>query len=232
MHLESTHEIWTALQTRFQSSNRSKEYLTDIKKIVDQFTSVGSTLDTEDIIIYILNGLPPPYQLFKTSIRHLQSPLGRCGRGRTQTATNPPTKTASKSSLICQICTKRGHTTDVCCHRHNANYITPSPQSNTGHALLASSDTTSTDWYLDSGASSHMTYDSDNLSNASSYHGSDQITVGDGRTIPIAHSGTRILPTRIECIPLALLHSDVWGPSPVPSHQGLRYYLLIVDDYS
>ncbi|KAI0494865.1 hypothetical protein KFK09_025018 [Dendrobium nobile] len=78
MHLESTHEIWAALQTRFQSSNRSKviqlknelhnismrnlsmqEYLTDIKKIVDQITYAGSTLDTEDIIIYILNGLPP-----------------------------------------------------------------------------------------------------------------------------------------------------------------------------
>ncbi|KAI0510738.1 hypothetical protein KFK09_011347 [Dendrobium nobile] len=423
MHLESAHEIWKALQTRFQSSNRSKviqlknelhnismrnlsmqEYLTDIKKIVDQITSTGSTLDTKDIIIYILNGLPPPYQSFKTSIWHLQSPLtldnfyamliteelhlrvdtqclsaqpdnntalyttrgrGRRRRGRTQSFTTPP-RTASKSSLTCQICTKRGHSADVCWHRHNANYITPSPQATTGQALLASSDTTSTDWYLDSGATSHMTYGSDNLNSASSYQGSDEITVGDGRTVLIAHSGTRILPTSDRtlslsnllhipsisynlisisklvrdnnisitfdpngfvckdlqthktllqgpckeglyqvslknqdsanqalsavyttspnwherlghphrsilttishnnpslhikfhssncsscnsykshklvfptsvhktCTPLALLHSDVWGPSLAPSHQGLRYYLLIIDDYS
>ncbi|KAM1580053.1 hypothetical protein ACFX1Z_041414 [Malus domestica] len=31
---------------------------------------------------------------------------------------------------------------------------------------------------------------------------------------------------------LELLHCDVWGPSPVVSVSGYRYYLLIVDDYS
>lgn len=32
--------------------------------------------------------------------------------------------------------------------------------------------------------------------------------------------------------PFELIHMDVWGPSPVLSHQGFRYYLLIVDDYT
>lgn len=30
--------------------------------------------------------------------------------------------------------------------------------------------------------------------------------------------------------PLDLIHSDVWGPSLVPSHQGFRYYVIFVDD--
>ncbi|XP_028547680.1 uncharacterized protein LOC114578566 [Dendrobium catenatum] len=83
IHLESTHDIWSTLHTRFQSSNRSKviqlkhelhnvsmqnltmtQYLTEIKKIVDQIASAGSSVDPEDIIIYILNGLPPEYQSF------------------------------------------------------------------------------------------------------------------------------------------------------------------------
>lgn len=33
-------------------------------------------------------------------------------------------------------------------------------------------------------------------------------------------------------VPFQLLHMDVWGPSPIPSHKGYRYYLLIVDDFS
>jgi hypothetical protein len=32
--------------------------------------------------------------------------------------------------------------------------------------------------------------------------------------------------------PLELVHSDVWGPSPIISCNDFRYYLLLVDDYS
>ncbi|KAI0488628.1 hypothetical protein KFK09_028467 [Dendrobium nobile] len=94
IHLDSTQEIWATLHTRFQSSNRSKviqlknelhnismnnltmtQYLTEIKKIVDQISSAGSSVDPEDVIIYILNGLPPAYQSFTTTIRTLQSTM-------------------------------------------------------------------------------------------------------------------------------------------------------------
>ncbi|KAI0492831.1 hypothetical protein KFK09_027107 [Dendrobium nobile] len=94
IHLESTQEIWATLHTRFQSSNRSKviqlkhelhnismqtmsmtQYLTEIKKIVDQIASAGSSVDPEDVIIYILNGLPPAYQSFTTTIRTMQGSL-------------------------------------------------------------------------------------------------------------------------------------------------------------
>lgn len=32
--------------------------------------------------------------------------------------------------------------------------------------------------------------------------------------------------------PLDLVHSDVWGPSPVISSHGFRYYVIFVDDFS
>ncbi|KAI0498346.1 hypothetical protein KFK09_021587 [Dendrobium nobile] len=94
LHLESTAAIWTALETRFQSSNRSKviqlknelhnvtmkdqsmiQYLTTIKNLVDRIAAAGSSIDSEDIIMYILNGLSPPYQAFKNTIRTMQSSL-------------------------------------------------------------------------------------------------------------------------------------------------------------
>ncbi|KAI0522698.1 hypothetical protein KFK09_005083 [Dendrobium nobile] len=94
MHLETSHEIWLALQTRFQSSCRSKviqlknelhnismknlsmqNYLSEIKKLVDNIASAGATIDTEDIILHILNGLSPAYQSFKTTVRTMQSSM-------------------------------------------------------------------------------------------------------------------------------------------------------------
>ncbi|XP_020675498.1 uncharacterized protein LOC110094576 [Dendrobium catenatum] len=92
LNLDSTTDIWKALETRFQSSNRSKvlqlkielnsismknhtmiQYLTTIKTLVDQIADAGSTIESEDIIMYILNGLPQQYQAFKTTIRTMQS---------------------------------------------------------------------------------------------------------------------------------------------------------------
>ncbi|XP_020681658.2 uncharacterized protein LOC110099005, partial [Dendrobium catenatum] len=94
VHLDSTAAIWSMLESRFQSTNRSKviqlknslhnialknqsisEYLFEIKKIVDQITASGATVDHEDVILYILNGLPPAYQSFKTSIRTMLTPI-------------------------------------------------------------------------------------------------------------------------------------------------------------
>ncbi|KAI0527296.1 hypothetical protein KFK09_002895 [Dendrobium nobile] len=253
MHLESTSKIWQALQVRFQSTNRSKvmqlknelnniamknlsmqNYLSEIKKIVDNIAAAGSTIDTEDIILHIMNGLPPTYHSFKTSIRHMQSPLtldnlyamlvseeihlqndsvrlantqepqtalyaqrgrGRRGRGRNPTTSTNPSKQTAKSSITCQICLKRGHTTDICWHRHDANYITQRSQPDSNNALFASTEPPTLDWYLDSGASAHMTNKSEQLLQGSVYQGNDQVMVGDGRTVPITHSGLGLLPT-------------------------------------
>jgi hypothetical protein len=37
---------------------------------------------------------------------------------------------------------------------------------------------------------------------------------------------------RVSPSPFYLVHSDIWGPSPVPSVTGYRYYISFVDDYS
>ena len=32
--------------------------------------------------------------------------------------------------------------------------------------------------------------------------------------------------------PLELIHSDLWGPSPITSYLGNRYYVLFIDDFT
>lgn len=50
-------------------------------------------------------------------------------------------------------------------------------------------------WFLDSGASHHVTDDLQNLSLHSPYDGPDDIIIGDGTVLPITHTGSTLLHT-------------------------------------
>ncbi|KAI0492718.1 hypothetical protein KFK09_026994 [Dendrobium nobile] len=94
LSLTMASEVWFTLECRLQPTNRSRviqlknelhqiqmkdrtmqQYLDQIKKIVDSIATAGSTVDTEDIILYILNGLPTAYNPFKTAIRTSLQPI-------------------------------------------------------------------------------------------------------------------------------------------------------------
>ena len=64
------------------------------------------------------------------------------------------------------------------------------------HMMQAvNSNTSSNGWILDSGASHHVTNDLNNLSLHAPYDGSDEIVIGDGSSLPIAHTGSFSLTT-------------------------------------
>jgi GAG-pre-integrase domain len=63
-------------------------------------------------------------------------------------------------------------------------------------ALMVQLDNASLDaWYMDYGASAHVTLDLNALVTYSPYNGSDQLCVGDGKGLSILHTGTAFLPT-------------------------------------
>ncbi|PKU81836.1 Retrovirus-related Pol polyprotein from transposon TNT 1-94 [Dendrobium catenatum] len=89
----TAHEVWAILERRLQASSRSRilqlknelhniqmqtltmqQYLAKVKSIVDTIATSGTKIDPEDIVLYILNGLPTQYNSIKTYIRSSSQP--------------------------------------------------------------------------------------------------------------------------------------------------------------
>ncbi|PKU75766.1 hypothetical protein MA16_Dca019722 [Dendrobium catenatum] len=70
-----------------------------------------------------------------------------------------------------------------------------------------------------------MTNSVENLATSNAYNGTDKVTLGDGRSVPIAHSGTGLLPTPSRKLFLShILHT------PSISHNLLYVSNLVQDN--
>ncbi|KAK2986543.1 hypothetical protein RJ640_004293 [Escallonia rubra] len=82
--------------------------------------------------------------------------------------------------LRCQLCDRPGHSAKVCrsqSHNHfqaRANFASHQQDP----------------WVVDSGASHHIITDARNLAAHQDYNGSEEISMGNGNTIPISHTGS------------------------------------------
>jgi histone deacetylase 1/2 len=112
------------------------------------------------------------------------------GRGRFNNYNN---------KVICQVCGSPGHTAIKCFRRfdenfqgYNGNNSYNNNSSSNSQAYYASSDQNYGDsaWYMDSGASNHVTSDMCNLSIQEDYKGSDRLSVGNGSQLDIKHTGS------------------------------------------
>ena len=105
---------------------------------------------------------------------------GSCGRGNGLRPT-------------CQVCGRQGHIAINCYHRFDRAF--QSPPSNSLTVMVALPNTIADpSWYFDSGASTHVTNNPDNLSFKSYYNGHDKVTVGNGQGLCIQNVGYSSLP--------------------------------------
>jgi Reverse transcriptase (RNA-dependent DNA polymerase)/gag-polypeptide of LTR copia-type/GAG-pre-integrase domain len=120
----------------------------------------------------------------------------------------------SADRFLCQLCMKRGHTADRCYKRFDATYKPPPPRplfknkSFQPQALsVQSGSAPPAAWYMDSGASTHVTSDLNALTSYSPYTGSDQLHIGDGKGLDILHIGSGCLQTSSSTLVLSnILH--------------------------
>ncbi|XP_012857175.1 PREDICTED: uncharacterized protein LOC105976483 [Erythranthe guttata] len=110
-----------------------------------------------------------------------------------------------KSPVVCQICDKPGNTAKTCFKLQShpaANCATSTTPSNGK-------------WLLDSATSHNITSDLANLYIHSEYEGQDEVVLGDGTSLKIAHIGSTTLPspshtlTLKETLHLPLIHKNL-----------------------
>lgn len=94
----------------------------------------------------------------------------------------------------CQLCGKIGHTVHKCWKRFDASFTREDKSAN----VTASSYEVDTNWYIDSGATDHITSELDKLTVKDKYAGNDQVHTASGSGMDINHVGRTIIhtPTR------------------------------------
>ncbi|KAA8539318.1 hypothetical protein F0562_026010 [Nyssa sinensis] len=203
----TSREAWLALERRFSASTRSNilqlksalhniskgkdsidSYIQKIKQARDSLAFVSVLIEDEDILIYVLNGLPQEYNAFKTSIR-----------------------TKSKNITLEEVYAmlKIEEQTIESIHKQNnsppfpgammaTNYrpnfssnrgYSPSNFSGRGRGRGRFNNRGGRMHSFDTGATNHITTDLANLNFPFEYQGDDNITIANGQALDISHSG-------------------------------------------
>ncbi|RVW62840.1 Retrovirus-related Pol polyprotein from transposon RE2 [Vitis vinifera] len=341
---QTSHDAWMALHKIFSASSKARilqlrlefqtakkgadpmlEYILKIKTISDNLAAIGEPVKETDHILQLLGGLdlpfaaahiaaapstqhPRPHHLrFQSSQPRFQSHYSGNHQhvpfSHTRPHNRPHNRPANRSSSSAP---------------HRPPHLPTRPQCQLC-AMLAAAPNHQDSWFFDTGATHHLSHSAQTLSNVQPYSGADQVTIGDGHSLPILNTdqvtkqtllkgwlrdglyefpssssthafvstssvsaltpGTiwhsrlghpaapilskalascnpsvsfqinKIAPCKICPLakshslpyslssshasqPLALIHTDLWGPAPSPSTSGARYFLLFIDDYS
>ena len=101
-----------------------------------------------------------------------------------------------------------GHTAFICYHRANLNYQPQSPRNfhttftpispfpfNQNQTAASPNTLTDNAWFMDSRATHHFTPDVNMIQSPTTFQGTDQVMVGNGKKLPISHIGNSILRT-------------------------------------
>ncbi|KAG9444818.1 hypothetical protein H6P81_016158 [Aristolochia fimbriata] len=145
---------------------------------------------------------------------------GGRGFGRNQQDRNN-----SSNRPLCQICNKRGHTAIQCHNRFNLSYQPPAPLEAHSSQLDNSSDSA---WLGHPGASvmRHVFRNLNIVVLDSPNNTCHACRIIKSSTLPFSSSQTRA-PSKLHTI-----SANIWGPCPITSINGYRYYIFFVDHYS
>jgi hypothetical protein len=91
----------------------------------------------------------------------------------------------------CQVCLKVGHTATRCWYKFDEDYVTDDRLA----TMASASSIADSNWYLDSGATDHITSELEKLTAHEAYNGHDQLRTVNGAGMDIIHVGKTILPT-------------------------------------
>ena len=95
-----------------------------------------------------------------------------------------------QSGVFCQLCGKEGHTVVRCFKRFDTSYT--GPQQKTA-ASATSNYGVDTNWYMDTGATDHITGELEKLTIRDKYSGNEQVHAANGTGMDIGYVGHSVL---------------------------------------
>ncbi|KAJ9545937.1 hypothetical protein OSB04_025644 [Centaurea solstitialis] len=112
----------------------------------------------------------------------------------------------NRNTAYCHYCNIPGHPTKECrklsrfLREHNISIATtssPNPVAN-----VTTTGSMQPNWFFDTGASNHVTFDPSSLQNVSKYGGPDEIQLGNGTQLPIFYIGSTHITTPLKTLSL------------------------------
>lgn len=113
-----------------------------------------------------------------------------CGRRRGNTSYQRQGGNNTDNRPKCQLCYKRGHTVIDCWYRYDEDFV-PDEK----YAGTAASYGVDSNWYVDTGATDHITGELEKLTIRDKYKGQDQVQAANGAGMVITHIGRSIVNT-------------------------------------
>ncbi|KAI3765987.1 hypothetical protein L2E82_16034 [Cichorium intybus] len=167
------------------------------------FRDLLSQAESHEIFLKSLHGSPTPAAAFVSQQSRSNASRGRQssrggnsrgnnnggqGRGNNNGGNN---HRGGRRSPHCQLCRTNGHYASSCpdLATHASNISNSDANIAQAFHSQCHVNQEKPDWYVDTGATAHMTPSPENVSSSAPYSGNMHVTVGNGAQLPISHVG-------------------------------------------
>jgi hypothetical protein len=148
--------------------------------------------------------------------RDQSSVMSRGGSSGGSNRRSSADSSGGQSRPHCQICFKIGHTANICWYRFDEDFV-PDQRLAASATTFQASDS---QWYLDSGATDHITGELDKMTVHERYNGMEQIKAANGAGMNIDCIGSSVIPSSTRPLHLHnILHVPLTQKNLVSIHK-------------
>lgn len=221
------------INIRLENCDSMTQYVTQIIETGQRLQGTGFKINDEWIGALMLAGLPEKYSPMLMAIEHsgiditsdvIKTKLmdmcsDACGSdnafvakgsqrfryGNTKSAKQCSATTKAVKVIKCYNCKQTGHYKNQCPNLETSKR----KQSNAFSAIFLSGKFNCNNWYIDSGASKHMTAKQENIASPSFEHKTKEIIIANQACVPVLCSGDVNIITVVNGVEYAITVSDV-----------------------
>ena len=188
---------------RMEKGQNMVEHINNIKTLAEHLEAIDDAIVEKDIVILLISSLPDEYNHLITALETLADTnltwdyvrdrlIHESEKMKPDVATTNDalfTSRRSKSDLKCHYCQKKGHFARDCYKKKkdmktsSANVVKDENETVEELALKSSNDSSKGNWWIDSGATQHMTFQKDDIENYTTFKAPLKVKLADDSTV-------------------------------------------------